>query len=58
MDFFAIISAVLQLSNCNFRQFAAPSQVPPGAARTSRTPLATPLLVNRLLIYLPVKDYN
>jgi len=24
MDFFAIINAVLQLSNYNFRQFAAP----------------------------------
>jgi len=34
MDFFAIINAVLQLSNYNFRQFAAPWQVPPGAACT------------------------
>jgi len=38
MDFFAIINAVLQLSNYYFRQFAAPYQVPPGAARTPALP--------------------
>jgi len=48
VDFFAIINAVLQLSNYNFRQFAAPSNKCRLVLPALPAPLATPLTARRV----------